>query len=230
MSRWCGWLRHAAIVLCAPGLIWCATVAHAAPVLGWAAPDGTSANVGSTLRVQLTATGLTAAAGSSIGLFDLDVLHSASLRFLGGSFNAAGPNSNPLEFNEAAAPPFFGDFFDLSGTVDVFALSGNSQTVLDALQPNDIVLFELVFEALLADGNAFVSIDLSDSFLLIGSSDPAVSLDPTFDPTSIGLTLVSSQGQIPEPSTWMLVGLALAGLAATRRWVIGLNGRMEVLS
>lgn len=229
MNRWCSWLRHAAVVLCAPVLIGFAASVHGAPVLGWTAPNGTSVNVGSTVRVQLSATGLNGSAGSSIGLFDLDVQHSASLRFIGGSFNAGGPGTNPLELIEGGASPFVGDFFDLGGTIDVFALSGNSQAALDAFQANDIVLFDLVFEALSADASAFVGVDLTDPFLLVGSSDPAVDLEATFDPASIGLSLVAGPLQIPEPSTWMLTGLAFAALSATRRRVLGSVGRMEVV-
>lgn len=217
------WLRHAAIPvllsLASLALLVLSTPAVAAPVLGLGAPGGSVVQVGSTVRIELSVTGLTNAAGSSIGLYDLDLLYSSSLRFVGGNFNTAGPGSNPLSFTESSASPFFGDFVDLGGRIDVFGLSGNSQSVLDALQADDIVLFDLVFEALSQDASAFVGIDVNDTFLLVGSSDPTVNLMPTFDPSTLGLTLVQGQGTIPEPSTWALVGLAFAGLAATSRRV-----------
>jgi len=210
-------------------LTWLSTPVLAAPILGLGAPGGSVAQIGSTVRVELAVTGLTNAAGSTIGLYDLDLLYSSSLRFVGGSFNAAGPGSNPLAFAEASATPFVGDFLDLGGRIDVFGLSGNSQSVLDARQPNEFILFNLLFEALFADANAFVSIDMNDPFLLIGSSNPGVNLMPTFGPINLGLTLIQGQGTIPEPTTWALVGLAFAGLAATRRRVKVLN-RSEVQS
>ena len=225
--RWSDWLRHAAI----PVLVFLASLAPlalstsavAAPVLSLGAPGGSVVQVGSIVRIELSVTGLTNAAGFSIGLYDLDLLYSSSLRFVGGNFNTAGPGSNPLSLTEASAPPFVGDFVDLSGRIDVFGLSGNSQSVLDALQANDIVLFDLIFEALNPDVSAFVRIDLSDPFLLVGFSDPGVALMATFDPSNLGLMLVQGQGTIPEPSTWALAGLAFAGLVATRRRVKALN-------
>lgn len=216
MSRYQKWLLRGAV---SAGLWLSVLGAHAAAVAGWVAPGGTTTQVGSTIRVQFAYNGLSGVAGSSLGLFDIDVRYSSnSLRFLSGSFDVAGPGSNALEFSESGASPFFGDFLGNSASViDVFALSGNSQAVLDAQQANDLLLFELVFEALAVDATAFVGIDLLDPFLLFGSSDPAVTLSSQFQPAQIDLDIRAPGGTpVPEPSTLLLLALAGWAFHATR--------------
>tara|TARA_B100001105_G_scaffold140019_1_gene112115 strand:+ start:370 stop:1062 length:693 start_codon:yes stop_codon:yes gene_type:complete len=190
----------------------------AAPVATWLTPDGTSVQVGSTLRLQFALGGLGSGSGDSLGLYDLDVLYtSASLRFAGGSFSING-SGNPLDLPEAGSAGFLGDINNSgAGVIDVFALSGNSQSVLDTVQANNLLLFELQFEALAANAAAYVAIDLADPFLLFGSSDPLVDLRPGFTTSRVDFEIGSgSPGTVPEPSTLLLAALALGLTGAVR--------------
>lgn len=191
----------------------------AAPMATWQAPGGTSVQVGSTLRLQFALSGLGSGPGDSLGLYDLDVLYSlASLRFAGGSFSVNG-GGNPLDLPEAGSAGFLGDIVHRgAGVIDVFALSGNSQAVLDTMQANDLLLFELQFEAIGVNSAAFVAIDLADPYLLFGSSDPFVDLQTGFMTSRVDVEIGGgAPGTVPEPSTVLLAALALGLARAARR-------------
>lgn len=210
-ARWRVWGALCLLVACGSSL--------AAPMATWVAPGGTSVQVGSTLRLQFALNGLGSGPSESLGLYDLDVVYTlASLRFAGGSFSVNGVG-NPLDLPETGSAGFLGDIVATgAGVIDVFALSGNSQAVLDTMQANNLLLFELQFEALAVNPAAFVAIDLADPFLLFGSSDPFAGLQVGFTTSRVDIEIGAGlPGTVPEPSAFLLAALALGLAGAARR-------------
>ena len=210
-------VRALAHAMAGLGLWLSGATGHAAVTGEWDLPITSTLQVGTTFNVTFGVSGFTGDPGSSLGLYDMDVLYSSSsLGFVGGGFGPPGASgSNPLEFTEASASPFLGGIGIVStGTVDAFGLSGNSQGVLDTLQPNSMSLFHLTFQTLAVDPAASIRVDLNDPYLLFGSS--ATGVDP-------GLTLGRSElllqvtPAIPEPSSALLLGAGALALWGARR-------------
>ena len=163
-------------------------------------PAAQSTTVGSAVDVALVISGLTDGAAPSLSTFDLDV-----------SFDPA-----ILGFSSAAfGDPVLGDQLDIFGlgsltiatlgvgTVNLFELSFDSPSDLDALQAGSFTLATLTFDG-----------------LSIGTSTLGISInalgDSLGDPLSASIQSgsITSQGtsQIPEPSSLLLLGVAALGM------------------
>ncbi|MFY8117563.1 MAG: hypothetical protein ACOVLH_07140 [Roseateles sp.] len=174
-----------------------------------------SVQLGDTFTLSLGIYGLKALSGDSLSAFDLRLdfeAHSAS--FVGSDFVDAHSGVNALDLPESGAFAFLGDATLIQpGRISAFGLSGNSESVLDALQAADFVFLNLHFRALAEDTAAEFSLDLQDSQLLFVGSDN-MPLNPGFGNNTLSLQFGKPGQQVPEPPMLSLVcgALLLAGL------------------
>jgi hypothetical protein len=200
----------AATVLAVSGLL-CATTAQAL-LISWNNLVNSSVGLGNTFNVELVFSGLSNASNDSVAGYDIDVKYDpAILKFSGSSFGTV----NQLDFVEAGSFPFYGVTDDLGGVIDVAALSGNSQSVLDTNQDNSFVGLILTFQAINLSSATRIELDLEDPFLLILGSNGDV-LDATYNPNFLTLQVQTEGTALPEPSTIYLVGLVLLGALALK--------------
>lgn len=173
--------------------------------------------VGSAWTVSFDISALGGGANQSLSGFDIDINYDpALLSLIGFSFVNPTTHDVQLDLVEAGKWPLFADVADLGGGVlDAYAVSGNSASVLDAQQLDAFRFLSLNFVAL-ATGSALVSLDTNDPNLIFTDSDVnQMSVD--FQHTSARFEIRPSGGQVPEPATWLLVGLGLAGACLGRR-------------
>lgn len=190
------------ILLC----LFCVT-ANAAAVIDLSVSN-TNVNVGNSVEVNFGILGLTSAAGDSISGFDFDILFDSSvLSFTGASFNDP-VLGNQLDLPEIGAFSFIGNATDIgSGILDVYALSGNSDFILDVDQANAFRFLTLTFKALVSTSSTNIGIDINDPFLLAldsGFNDLAVS----YGAIDVNLAISEpSPNSVPEPSILALLAL-----------------------
>lgn len=198
-------MRHTIIVGMLAGLL-AATSAQATPTLSFS-PTSNSAAVGNALSYDLRISGLGA---DFVSTFDISIGYNTSLLGLNSVLFGSGLNlgnlADSLQFN--------------SGTVNVTETSLLLDLALLALQPDDFVLFTLNFTGLAA-GTTALTLTVND---LGGETvpDPFTGLPSTQRLASItqdGRAEITAGGggTVPEPATYGLAGLALLGLAASRR-------------
>ncbi len=195
--------------------------AHALPTVN-VSGSVASGTVGSDWVVSFDISGLGTGANGSLSGFDINVSYDpALLYFAGFSFINPATHDVQLDLPEPGQWGLWADVVDLgSGTLDAYAVSGNSASVLDASQLNAFRFLSLNFVAL-ATGSAFVFLDHSDPNLLFTDSDVnAMPVD--FQHSAARFDIRPSGGQIPEPATWLLTGLGLAGVCMRRRRKISL--------
>lgn len=170
-------------------------------------PTAQTTTAGSSTDVALVISGLTAGAAPSLSTFDLDV-----------SFDPA-----VLDFGSATfGDPILGDQLDLFGlgslalatpgvgTVNLFELSFDLPSDIDALQAGSFTLATLTFNALAVGAS-----DLGISINTLGDS-----LGDPLSATVQGGSIVSRGPSIvPEPSSLLLLVLGLLSMALwpTRR-------------
>lgn len=156
-------------------------------------PSIQSVSVGSTTTVDLVISGLGNGVAPSLGTFDLDI----------------GFNPSTLGFSGAT----FGNQLDLFGlgdvqlvtpgvgTVNLFELSLELPLDLESLQADTFTLATLSFNAL-AIGSSPLSISVNA--LGDANGDP---LPYALVSRSIDVNANDNPGSVPEPTTWLLLGL-----------------------
>lgn len=178
----------------------------------------TTVNVGDTFVVDFYISDLTSNAGDSLSAFDLDVLFdNTTLAYTGTNFtHTAGDNQ--LEFTEVGSLPFDGAAFDLgAGLVDVYGISGNSDTVIDANQLDEFRFLGLEFTAIATTSFTSISIDLVDPALLLLDSG-FNNLSKSFSSSQVNMT-ISSLPQFPvsEPGTLALFAALIPVLSISQK-------------
>jgi hypothetical protein len=162
-------------------------------------PTTSSTAVGSSVDMALVISGLGNGTAPSLGVFDLDV----------------GFNPAILDFSSVVfVDPLLGDQLDLSGlgsvnsftpgagSVNLFELSLDLASDLDSLQADSFTLATLTFSGL-SVGVSPLSIslnaigDANGDSLTVNSVGASITVNPNTNP-----------GSVPEPATWMLLGLS----------------------
>ena len=177
-----------------------------------------SVNLGGVFSVHFGISGLTAASGSSLSGFDLNVQFDASVLQLSGySFVDPASALDQLDLPEMGSPGAIGSVLASGGLIDVFDLSGNSEAVLDGLQADSFRFLSLTFTALAASSGSSILIDLVDPDLLFIDSSGGT-LPVSFRSSSASITVEQGSAVLPEPAALGLVLVALlAGAWAIRR-------------
>lgn len=197
-------MRQNIIVGMLAGLL-AATSAQAALTVGFS-PVGNSAVVGGALSYDVRISDLGA---DILSAFDITVSYNTSILGLSSVVYGTGLNLGMLA-----------DSLQIdSGTVNVTETSFVSDAMLMSSQANDFVLFTLNFTGLTA---GFTNLGLT-----LTSLGGEQTLDPFGQPITTALQAgivdgsatirLNGGGQVPEPASYGLAGLALLGLAATRR-------------
>ncbi|AHG22826.1 hypothetical protein Z042_14725 [Chania multitudinisentens RB-25] len=201
-------------------VLFLATNPASAAALSWVSPSTGYALVGDTVEVALAFDGLGGTPGNAVSYFNFNIGYDTSaFQFIGGSFGSNG--YNPLDLSEATPMEFTSDIVDLGGLINLFALSGNSQGVLDTLQPSDFIGLTLHFIALAVDPAASITLDVTDPAFYVGSSDNYAPLPVSMASPSLNLPVYASApppiGVVPEPAMATLLMIGLMGLVRQRR-------------
>jgi hypothetical protein len=168
-------------------------------------PSSQTVVLGESFSVDLVISGLTAGGSPSLSEFDIDLTF--------------GDPTNILTFDSLEFGLFLGDPLDATETsTSVLIVPGSfvglsedsllSAAALDALQPSSFSLATLTF----IGSNVGTMTIGGDLFELLDTSGSA--LIHTFGPVGSASITVSP---VPEPSTMLLLGSGLIGLAAYRR-------------
>jgi hypothetical protein len=165
--------------------------------------------VGETFGVYFTVSGLTSATGDSLSAFDFDIIYDDSKLSLTGYGFDDPALGNQLDLAEVGKFAFVGDLFDFGGgLLDVYGLSGNSDTVLDADQASAFRFLILSFQTLVPTSSTLIEIDLADPFLAVlnsGFGDLAYS----FSSSGVTVTVSDQMNNVPEPTLILLFGTGL---------------------
>lgn len=187
------WILSARVMAAAFGLV---TALQAGAVTVSGTPSTVRVDVGSSVGVVVSIAGLVPGA-ASLGAFSLDLSYDETLlAYEGVTF---GPG---LDLGIFGSGRF--DDGSIPGFVAVDEISFEDPADLERLQPGSFVLVTLGFTAL-AQGTS-----------PIGLAAPGGFADAQGGLLTVGLE-GSSVTVVPEPSTLVLVGLALAGVSAARR-------------
>jgi hypothetical protein len=168
-------------------------------------PPAQTVSVGSIFSVDVGISGLGFSSAPSLSTFDLDI-----------SFDPTIIGFNSISFGD----PVLGDQLDLfgfgsltsfdnslPGIVNMFELSFDLPSELDAFQADSFTLATLTFDALSA-GTSFLGIP----FMILGDSFGS----PLAASSIAGTATVSPTATVPEPGTIVLLVLGLFGMAASR--------------
>lgn len=171
-------------------------------------PSATSIAVGSTVNVDVVISGLSSA-GEIVGGYDLDILFSSSVLSAISGVNNSAPWGGPVE-----DPGFI---FDNStpGQVYISLLSFLLDDDLATLQGDSITLATLTFEGD-SDGatSVYFGADVPYQRNIVGRR--AQTLDVSYGSTCIAVGS-GACSTVPEPASYALVGLAMAGMLPVLR-------------
>ena len=167
-------------------------------------------NVGDSIDVYFDVSELSSDVGDSLSGFEFDAFFDSNILSYK-SFSFSSPlNGNQLDF-DTIDPLSFGYFGEISnsiaGQLNVFAISGNSDEVLDTNQVDEFRFLRLSFTALRSAVDTELAIDASTSTFIFGQNSLT---NTSFDTSSILLTVEAATGQPPEavptPSIiWMFI-------------------------
>jgi hypothetical protein len=177
-------------------------------------PATSTTTAGSSVDVALVISGLGAGAAPSLGVFDLDI-----------GYNPAILNFSSVIFGD----PILGDQLDLSGlgslnsftpgtgSVNLFELSLDAATDLNALQADSFTLATLTFSELSAGVSPLnMSLnaigDANGDPLTVDSVGASVTVNPNTNP-----------GSVPEPAAWILIGLGVLTMQRFTRLLSKIN-------
>lgn len=166
--------------------------------------------VGDSIDIYFDISELSSDIGDSLSGFEFDTFFDSNV-LLFESFSFSAPlNGNQLDF-DAIDPSSFGFFGEISnpfaGQLSSFAISGNSDEVLDINQVDDFRFLRLSFTALRSAVDTELAIDASTSIFTFGQNSLT---NTSFDTSSILLTVEASAGQppaaVPTPNIiWMFI-------------------------
>ncbi len=180
--------------------------------------SSTDLSVGDSFSFYLTVSGLSAAPYDSLSAFDLDILFDETVfSLLNFGFSDVASGVNQLDWPEAHSFPFDGDVLNAgSGVLDVYGISGNSASVLDANQADAFDFLVLSFSAISESQESFISVKLNDPNLLFLDSDWG-DLNVSFSSSRTSFR-ISDQTPIPEPSSLLLLFSGLGFALVFRRF------------
>lgn len=172
-------------------------------------PSATSVAVGGSVSVDVVISGLTAA-GEIVSAYDIDILFDSAV------LTSTGASNDGTPWNAPTDDPGF--FFDNSnpGQVYISLLSFLDDGTLAGIQTSDsITLATLTFDGL-ADGSTTVSFGANLPFQRNVIGLDFATLDASFGSTCIAVG-TGSCNTVPEPASYALVALALAGMVPALR-------------
>lgn len=166
--------------------------------------------VSSNFSVDLMVSGLGNSSAPSLGAFDVDILYNPlQMTFLSYTLGTSLGDISLLEADDWSQGALGG------GRIDLAEVSYLTVAELDALQADSFILANLTFRCL-APGTSLIQIDASDSFLTLGDAN-GDGLNFTLGQAVAVTQEGGGPPPIPEPSTFLLLGSGLAGLAWFRR-------------
>lgn len=173
-------------------------------------PSATTVAVGGSVSVDVVISGLSAA-GEIVSAFDLDILFNPAVLTATGATN----NAAPWQDVPTDDPGFFADT-GTPGQVFISLLSFLDDATLAGIQTSDsITLATLTFDGV-ADGSTSVYFGAAPAFARNVIGLDSQTLDASFGSTCIAVG-TGTCNQVPEPASYALVALALAGLVPSMR-------------
>jgi hypothetical protein len=173
-------------------------------------PSTTSVAVGGSVNVDVVISDLSVA-GEIVSAYDLDILFDAAV------LKATAASNNPAPWQDVPSddPGFVADISS-PGKVYISLLSFLDDAVLAGIQISDsITLATLTFEGV-ADGSTSISFGASPQFQRNVIGLDAATLDASFGSTCIAVG-TGNCNTVPEPASYGLVALALAGMVPALR-------------
>lgn len=181
-------------------------------------PTSQTVTSGSSFDVALTISGLGNGVAPSLGAFDVDISFEQSIL----SFSSVTFSSFLGDLSLFEATTSFDDF-STPGIVNLFELSlleGDALTCvfcippyLDDLQPSDFTLATLSFSALSA-GSSALGVSLN---ALVDASGGDLTADLIGG--SVNVNANGNPGSVPEPATWLLLGLGAISFRLVKRQI-----------
>lgn len=172
-------------------------------------PSATSVAVGGSVSVDVVISGLTAA-GEIVSGYDLDILFNPAALTATGATNDAAPwQEVPTD------DPGFAVDLSTAGVVQISLLSFLDDLVLAGIQGDSVTLATLLFTGA-ADGSSSLYFGPDVNFERNVLGNGWATLDASFGSTCIAVG-TGTCNQVPEPASYALVALALAGLVPSLR-------------